>query len=124
MLEALQALAPLLGGQGQVDKGTQTFLDALKLQSLAACINKQLVNKKNPNMMFITNDIDKVGQSIAGNQMPFDITTLLGLLPMLSKLMNTTADTPTAVETQDDKIYAGVLAKIKEEYKLTPIKKG
>jgi len=120
-MDITSLLGTMMGNVGQVDKGTQTFLNALKLQTLAAVVSKTLVNKKNPNMMFLTSDIDKVGQSIAGGQPPIDLQTILTLLPLLQGQQQQA--TPTVqVEQEDDKIYAEVLKKIKKDYKLTPRK--
>ena len=122
-MDITSLLGTMMGNVGQLDKGTQTFLNALKLQTLAAVVSKTLGNKKNPNMMFLTSDIDRVGQSIAGGQPPIDLSTILTLLPLLQGQQQKA--TPTEeVEQEDDKIYAGVLAKIKKEYKLTPRKKA
>ena len=121
MIPGLEALAPLLGGVGQIDDGTKQYLNALKLQTLTACIGKQLATKSNPNMMFMNNDIDRVGTSIAGNQSPIDLMTILQVLPLLQGLSG--QQTPAVqVEEQDDKLYQGVLARIKKEYTLTPRK--
>ena len=121
MIPGLEALAPLLGGVGQLDDGTKQYLNALKLQTLTACIGKQLATKSNPNMMFMNNDIDRVGTSIAGNQSPIDLMTILQVLPLLQGLSG--QQTPAVqVEEQDDKLYQGVLARIKKEYTLTPRK--
>ena len=121
MIPGLEALAPLLGGVGQIDDGTKQYLNALKLQTLTACIGKQLATKSNPNMMFMNNDIDRVGTSIAGNQSPIDLMTILQVLPLLQGLSGQQT-TAVQVEEQDDKLYQGVLARIKKEYTLTPRK--